>query len=307
MYHFIINPKSRTGSGIKIWNIVKKELDLLGVPYTMYLTCYKLHATKIAQEICDNFTGIKNIVVLGGDGTINEVINGINDYDEVLLGYIPSGSSNDLARSLNLPKDPIVSLKHILSPTEFKYVDTGIIKMEGSNHLRKFVVSTGMGFDAAISEEALRSNIKKVLNNIGLGKLTYTLIALKQLMSCPYMEGEVIIDGKITNSYHQILFIISMIHKFEGGGLRMAPAANPFDGKLSVCIVHGLSRLRLLALLPTLLLGKHVLFKGVETFDCLTLEIKLNNPAMVHVDGEYPGTFHHLKISCTPKQLRIII
>ncbi len=307
MYHFIINPKSRTGKGIKIWTTVKQELDLLEVSYTFHLTQYKHHATEIAQEICNNYTSIKNIVVLGGDGTVNEVINGITDYDEVLLGYIPSGSSNDLARSLKLPIDPITNLKHILSPTEFKYVDTGIIKMEQTNTYRKFAVSTGMGFDAAICEEALRSNIKKVLNTFGLGKLTYIIIALKQLISCPFMEGEVTIDGKLTTTYKKILLITSMIHKYEGGGMQIAPAANPFDGKLAICIVHGLSRRKILTVLPSLLIGKHVHFKGVETFDCKTLDIKLHNSAIVHVDGEYPGSFQHLNVSCTEKQLRIII
>jgi len=307
MYHFIINPKSRSGKGITIWDLIKQELDLLEVSYTFHFTRYKLHATEIALEICTNFNGIKKIVVLGGDGTINEVINGITDYDDVVLGYIPSGSSNDLGRSLKLPKDPMVSLKHILSPSEFKYVDTGIITMKDSNTQRKFAVSTGIGFDAAICEEALRSNIKKVLNKFGLGKLTYIIIALKQLMSCPFMAGDVIIDDTLTNSYHHILLITSMIHKFEGGGMQIAPAANPFDGKLSVCIVHGLSRRRVLALLPSLLFGKHVKYKGVETFDCHTLEINIHNPAIVHVDGEYPGSLQSLKVSCTQKQLRIII
>jgi len=307
MYHFIINPKSRSGRGLTIWDIIRQELDLLEVSYTFHFTRYKLHASEIAEEICTNFKGIKKIVVLGGDGTINEVINGITDYDDVLLGYIPSGSSNDLGRSLNLPKDPMVSLKHILSPTEFKYVDTGIIAMIGSNSKRKFAVSTGIGFDAAICEEALRSNLKNVLNKFGLGKLTYILIALKQLMSCPFMEGDIIIDDTLTKSYHKVLFITSMIHKFEGGGLQIAPTANPFDGKLSICIVHGLSRRKVLALLPALLFGKHVKHKGVETFDCHTLDINIHNPAIVHVDGEYPGSFKNLKVSCVPKQLRIII
>jgi diacylglycerol kinase family enzyme len=179
--------------------------------------------------------------------------------------------------------------------------------MKASNSQRKFAVSTGIGFDAAICEEALRSNIKKVLNIFGLGKLTYIIIALKQLLSCPFMEGEVTIDDTITTSYQKILLITSMIHKYEGGGMQIAPAANPFDGKLSVCLVHGLSKIRVLFVLPALLFGKHVKFKGVKTFDCNTLEINIHKPAIVHVDGECPGSFQQLKVSCTPKQLRIIL
>jgi YegS/Rv2252/BmrU family lipid kinase len=307
MHHFIINPRSRTGRGIKIWTTVKKELDTAKVPYTYHFTEYEYHATKIAEDICKEYSGIKNIVVLGGDGTVNEVINGIEDYNSVLLGYIPTGSSNDLARSLVLPKDPIQSLKHILSPKEFKYVDTGEIIIQKTGLKRKFAVSTGMGFDAAICEETFRSNLKTVLNKYGLGKLTYIIIALKQLITCPFMNGNITIDGKQAKTYKNMLLITSMIQRFEGGGMKIAPAANPSDGKLSICIVHGLSRVKILLLLPTLLFGKHIHFKGVETFDCETLFINLNDPAGVHVDGEYPGEFESIQVSCLSKQLRIII
>lgn len=307
MYHFIVNPKSRTGKGYAIWTIVKRELDNLEITYTFHLTKYKFHATEIAKELCEQYPGIKTIVILGGDGTVNEVINGITSCDEVILGYIPSGSSNDLARSLKIPTDPIIGLKHILSPSEFKYVDTGIIYMKESDSYRKFAVSTGIGFDAAICEESLKSNLKKGLNRIGLGKLTYILIALKLLLSSTFMDGEFIIDGAMTRSYTQILLITGMIQKYEGGGMQMNPFANPFDGKLSFCIVHGLSKFRLLSLLPTLLVGRHTRFKGVEIFDCQTLSIHLHQPAVVHVDGECPGYFQHLEASCNAKQLRIII
>lgn len=307
MYHFIVNPKSRTGKGYQIWITVKQELDSMEIPYTVHLTRYKLHATKIAKEICEQSSGVKKIIVLGGDGTVNEVINGIPNYDEVLFGYIPSGSSNDLARSLKLPTDPIIGLHHILSPSEYKYVDTGVIHIKEADSCRRFAVSTGMGFDAAICEEALQSNLKKRLNKIGLGKLTYILIALKQLLRSPFIDGEFIIDGTMTRSYKQILMITGMIHRYEGGGMKIIPSANPFDGKLSVCIVHGLSKLRILSVLPTLLVGKHTHFNGVEIFDCKTLTIRLQQPAVVHVDGECPGHFQQIEASCSDKQLRIII
>jgi YegS/Rv2252/BmrU family lipid kinase len=305
MYHFIINPKSRSGNGIIVWTAVKTELDRLNINYRFYYTKSRFHATSIAKEICSSSEGIKNIIVLGGDGTVNEVINGISDYNEVLFGYIPSGSSNDLARSLKFPKDPLVCLNKILKPTTFQYVDLGLI--ESGDFSAKFVVSTGMGFDASICEEASRSDLKKILNKIGLGKFIYIIIALKQLMTCSFLEGEVLIDGYTAKNYKKVLLITSMIHKYEGGGMRFAPNANPSDGKLSVCIIHGLPRLRLLTLMPALLLGRHIHFNGVETFDCKTLEIKLKTSSHVHTDGEYPGSFTNLKVSCEEKVLRIFI
>ena len=306
MYYFIINPNSRSGNGIKIWHSVKKELDSLQVPYTAYFTKCHLHATHITEEICESTLGVKNIVVLGGDGTINEVINGIKDYDDVILGYIPTGSSNDLARSLGLTKAPIEGLKNILTPNRFQYVDTGYVNAGSNDIQRKFSVSCGLGYDAETCLETNRSKLKKMFNKYGLGKLTYIIIALKVLMTTSFVDAVVTIDNKTTKSFKQVLLVTSMIHKYEGGGLMIAPAANPYDGKLSVCIVHGLSRLNILALLPTLLFGKHTGFKGIETFDCKTLEVTVNKPAALHVDGEVPGTIDHMNLSCTTKQLRII-
>ena len=97
MYYFIINPKSKTGKGLKIWYSVKDKLDELHISYKYYFTHYEFHSTKIAEDICRKNKGMKKIVVLGGDGTINEVINGIRSYEDVMLGYLPTGSSNDFS------------------------------------------------------------------------------------------------------------------------------------------------------------------------------------------------------------------
>lgn len=304
MYHFIINSSSRSGRGIRIWTKVKAELTKKQVNFICYFTSYKGHAMEIAADICQNNTGIKTIVVLGGDGTLNEVINGIADFSKILLGYIPTGSSNDLARSLHLSKNPLDRLNRILLPMHFDFLDVGSVCLD-KDEKKRFVVSTGAGFDAGVCEETFRSPIKKKLNKLGLGKLTYLIIALKQLFSSSFTDCEVIADG-VSKTYEQVFMITSMIHRYEGGGLKICPDANPRDGKLSVCVVHGLSRFQILFLLPTLLFGQHVRFKGVETFDCNELSLTLAKPTHIHVDGEYPGSFTHVKISCLPKLLRII-
>lgn len=305
MYHFIINSNSRSGKGIKIWSIVKEQLDKKNIDYICYFTCYKNHAITITKEICENNKGIKNIVVLGGDGTVNEVINGIETFEDVILGYIPTGSSNDLARSLKLSKDPLSRLERILYPTHFDFLDIGNIKLTNTEE-RKFVVSTGIGFDAAVCEETFRSKLKKVLNKIGLGKLTYIIIAVKQILTSPLVDASVQADEKVMY-FKKALLITSMIHKYEGGGVKICPSADPRDGKLTVCVVHGLSRLKALCLMPTLTIGKHTSFKGVDTFHCKQLSVQLETPSHVHVDGEYPGLYKDLKITCSKRRLRIII
>lgn len=308
MYHFIINPKSSSGRGIRHWWTIKEILDKQQISYTVAFTKHMGHATQLAREICKDTADIKNIVVLGGDGTLNEVINGINDYDQVLIGYVPSGSSNDLARSLGIPKDPSKALANILKPTKFKYLDYGIINFfDDATPPRKFICNSGIGYDANVCNEVQSSPLKKRLNRIGAGKFVYIAIAFKQLLTSKPISATLIVEGTKKDTYRKVLLVSSMIHKFEGGGLIMAPKANPCDGKLSVCLVHGLSRAKSLLLLPTIISGNHVRFKGVDTFDCTELEILTDHDTSVHTDGEVPSVCSHIKVNCIQEKIRMIL
>jgi YegS/Rv2252/BmrU family lipid kinase len=308
MYHFIINPKSSSGRGIRYWWSVKSELDKREIPYTAAFTKHMGHAIELAEQICRENEGIKNIVVLGGDGTINEVLNGIPDLGEVLLGYIPSGSSNDLARSLKIPKDPIEALNNILKPKKFQYLDHGVITFpESDTASRKFSCSSGIGYDANVCKEVQESPLKKSLNRFSAGKFVYLAIAIKQLLSVKRNHVTVIADGIKKGTYEKVMMVSSMIHKYEGGGLKIAPNADPCDGKLSVCLVHGLSTIKAFFLLPTLFTGKHINYKDVETFQCSEIEIIMDSKAAVHTDGEVPAVCSHIKVSCVQEQIRMIL
>lgn len=308
MYHFIINPKSSSGRGIRFWWVVRDELEKQKIEYTSVFTERMGHATELVRQICTEYTGIKNIIVLGGDGTVNEVVNGIDRFDEVLLGYIPSGSSNDLARSLNIPKDPITALSHILTPTKFKYLDHGKISFPETEYPdRSFICSSGIGYDAAVCHEVQESPLKKSLNRFGAGKFVYIAIAIKQVVTAPQMTATVIADGKEKGIFANTLLISNMIHKYEGGGLLMAPNADPTDGKLSITLVHGLSKAKVFLLLPTIFSGKHINYKGVESFHCSEIDITTNTDTAVHTDGEVPAICSHIKVSCIPGKIRMIL
>jgi YegS/Rv2252/BmrU family lipid kinase len=308
MYHFIINPKSSSGRGIRYWWVVKDELDKKNIEYNAVFTKHPGHATELAREICEEKEGIKNIIILGGDGTVNEVLNGIDHYNEVLLGYIPSGSSNDLARSLKIPKDPLEALANILNPTRFQYLDHGQMSfLDKEQTPRKFACSSGIGYDASVCLEVQESPLKKSLNRFGAGKFVYIAIAIKQVLATPLMNATVTVDGIDKKTYKKVLLISSMIHKYEGGGLLMAPNADPTDGKLTVTLVHGLSRLKVFVLLPTIFTGKHIRYKGVETIHCSQLEIQTDINTAIHTDGEVPAVCSHIKIDCVHEQIRMIL
>lgn len=87
----------------------------------------------------------------------------------------------------------------------------------------------------------------------------------------------------------------------------MAPGADPTDGKLSICLVHGLPRAIVLLLMPTIVFGKHIHFKGVETFLASSIEIEFDRKVAVHTDGEVPGFSSHIDVSCIPGRIRMIL
>ncbi len=307
MYHFIINPHSRTGKARELWESIKRELTKRNVKYTAYFTDYPGHATKIAASICSSWDGIKKIVIVGGDGTANEVINGLSGYSDILLGYVPVGSSNDLARGLGIPKDSMTALEHILSPKRYQYVDHGILSYYDGTAPKRFGVSSGIGYDADICYEALTSKLKHFLNRLGLGKLTYFLIGIKQVLLNKPIDVEALMDGTRKRFFQNTIFIASMIQKFEGGGLPMAPNADNSDGKLSVCAVSNIPKWKMLLIMPSIFFAKHTGIKGVEILTCTTLELKASAPMVLHVDGEYAGKKEHVRLACLPDQIRMYI
>lgn len=302
MYNFIINPKSRSGRGEAIWELVKAQLDESQIPYQFFYTKHKNHATELSTYICSSISGIKNIVVLGGDGTINEVINGIVNFQEVCLSYIPTGSSNDFARSLKISNNWEEALSTVLTPSKQIKVDIGELKVYDTNgklsSTQRFAVSSGIGYDAAICYEALNSKIKNFLNRLHLGKLTYGLIAAKQVLCYKLTSGDLIIDQKEKKHYDNVLFLVGMVHPYEGGGAKLAPNANYQDKKLSVCFVHDLKRWKVLFLLPTAFFAKHTKFRGVEIFDCDTLDFIQTDEKVTHTDGEFSGKTKQIHMRC---------
>lgn len=308
MYHFIINPNSSSGKGIRHWWTVKEELDRNNIAYTADFTKYEGHAVELVEKICRKYDDIKTIVVLGGDGTLNEVINGIENFDDVTLGYIPSGSSNDLARSLKIPRKPKKSLEMVLRPSRYIYLDYGEITFSDQEvKPRKFGCSSGIGYDAGVCAEVQQSPLKKKLNRFGAGKFIYLAIAIKQLFGTKFQNATIILDETRSEMYSKVLLISNMIHQYEGGGLKMAPDADPTDGKLSICVVHGLPKILILLLLPTIIFGRHIHLKGVETFNCSSIEIMLEDRAAVHTDGEVPAFSSHINVRCIPRKIRMIL
>ena len=304
MYHFIVNPASSSGRGAVLWKEIEKKLMADQIPYVLYTTGGDGDARRFAADITKTDEEV-TIVVCGGDGTMNEVVNGIRDFSLVTLGCIPIGSSNDLTRDFDLPKDAEKMLQVILHPNKIVPMDIGKLSYDGG--AKNFAVSMGIGFDAAICHEALHSKIKDALNKIKLGKLTYLGIALKQLASAKKNAAVVILDDGQEIHVDRLLFVTAMVHRYEGGGFKFCPDADYADGYLDVLVVGNLSKSRVLRILPTALKGEHTRFNGLNVYRAKKVVVRTQDPMPVHVDGESAGVRSMVMVTQEEKQVRMII
>ena len=246
------------------------------------------------------------IIVLGGDGTFNEVINGARDYEKLVLGYIPTGSGNDLARGLNLPASPMDNLDRILNSTEYDYMDMGCISWDGGESKKFFAVSAGVGVDADVCRLVLTSTLKKSLNKIGLGKLTYAILTVKSLFTLPAMNAHIVADGVDYGIMDKVTFIALMNHKCEGGGVPMSPNADAHDGKISMCCIHGIGKWKCLSLFPSLLAAKHMGFDAYLGVDFKEADIVLKTPNVWHTDGEMSTYNTVMHVECLPGAIKLM-
>lgn len=306
MYIFIANPNARSGLGERVWGEVEKLLKDRGVSYQVYFTKYQRHAVRIVRDVTADGKE-HTIVVLGGDGTVNEVLNGVKELSKVTVGYIPIGSSNDFARYFGHPYDLEQALDMILNPKKYKMMNVGRLTYWEGERTRRFAVSAGIGFDAGICHRAMVSRMKVVLNKLHLGKFTYVGIALAQMIALKPGRMTVRLDEGEAVSYEKVYFATAMNHPFEGGGFQFCPKADPCDDWMDVTVIAGISKPKALFLLPTAYKGWHTMFQGVYTFRCRKAVFESVSPLPVHTDGEPVFVQRRMAAELEPEKVRMII
>ena len=133
MYHFIVNPVSQSGKGLRLWqNKIEPELKKQNIEHSVEFSKERGDVTNIVTRISSQSKNEKNciIVILGGDGTVNDAVQGMKDFDNTTLAYIPTGSSNDFARDLKFPRDVKKNLQRILKAKEPVLMDIGQVETE---------------------------------------------------------------------------------------------------------------------------------------------------------------------------------
>ncbi len=286
-FEILINPASSSGRGKRVWKKVKKELDARGVPYRKHILKAPGEATLLVRDLTKNLTEDCHLLVLGGDGTLNEVLNGIRDFDHTVLSCIRTGSGNDFAANACVQKDPIVALDELLDRPMETRLDYGLVRAD-DHEPRRFLISCGVGYDADICEEVSRSRLKKILNLFGLGKLVYLMVGIKQIFTRKETEALLYLDDKEPIKIGRLFFVVGMQHPREGGGVPFCPEAEPTDGLLELCLVRDMPKWKLLIAVGLVYLKKHLLFRNITCHRCKTMRLVANRPEWVHFDGETP-------------------
>ena len=311
MYYFIVNYYGGSGKAQRTWNRVHFLLKKKNVEYKAYVTKRPGHAKHLAERISTLDDDDIRMVVVGGDGTINEAINGVKDFSRISFGVIPTGSGNDFARGMGIPKDTEKALDLILNAEKGRMIDVGEV-MTDITDKHRFLISSGIGLDAIVCKKMDTSKVKKVMNKLKMGSLSYIILTVTSLFKMKTYKVKLKIMDDHTKDDEEVylndlIFFAAMNFSAEGGGVPMNPGAEPDDGKLSICAVSGIPKWKTFFLLPSLRLGKHGKKKGFLLRDAEGLVFDSETEMVLHTDGEYVGDVKHVEMFVMHYALRGLV
>ena len=276
MIEIIVN--SRSKKSLNELNKIERVLQGKKLPYRVLKTSKKTNAKYLMNEIHG-----AELIVIGGDGTINEVINNYHGKEIIYLAY---GSGNDLARSIEFKKD--IEISRLLESKRFIEYDVGVVND------RKFCSGFDIGFNADIIKRANGSKLKKYL-----GKYIYLLQGVIGILMLKKYKAKISWDsGEITTD--KLYLLNAMIQPYEGGGIKFAPNATGQDGKLHIMIMENMSLATFVYNYLCLLLKKHNKMRKVKQITTDRLAIKTNQ-RYFQIDGELINNTEQLNVGCISK------
>ena len=276
MSEIIVNSISK--KSLHELNKIERVLQGKKLPYRVLKTSKTTNAKDLMNEIHG-----AELIVIGGDGTINEVINNYHGKEIIYLAY---GSGNDLARSIEFKKD--IEISRLLESKRFMEYDVGVVND------RKFCSGFDIGFNADIIKRANGSKLKKYL-----GKYIYLLQGVIGILMLKKYKAKILWDsGEITTD--KLYLLNAMIQPYEGGGIKFAPNATGQDGKLHIMIMENMSLATFVYNYLCLLLKKHNKMRKVKQITTDRLAIKTNQKYF-QIDGELINNTGQLNVGCISK------
>jgi YegS/Rv2252/BmrU family lipid kinase len=299
----IVNPNAGVKKGTKDWPKILKLLRDENVDFDFQITASKGHAIEIALNAIGD--GCRNLCVVGGDGTLNEVLNGITGqkevpWTEITMGMIPVGTGNDWCRMFGIPFDYLKAIRVLKRRKTFLQDAGKVTYYHKDEQLQRFFMNVaGMGYDALVAKKT------NMLKEKGLGgPLTYMYFVFASLFQYNFIEAVIEVDGK--PAFKGEIFSMNVgICKYNGGGMMQVPYAIPDDGMLDVTLIKKTSKWMVVRYARKLFDGSLVNLPMVATFRGETIRIRSTGRVFLETDGESlghtPFTFEIL-----PRCLKIV-
>lgn len=283
----VVNPHSGNGKTAKNWPNLYKFLIQNGIDIEYAYTSSQGEGIVLAKQARD--IGYKKIIAVGGDGTVNEVLNGLlangKEIDrDMELAILEHGTGSDFVRSFQQKKG-INSFIKLLKRNKMVKVDIGKIDfqgMDGDQVSRYFLNAANLGIGAEVVNRA--NNNSKALGS----KLTYftgtiaTLLNFENIEVRCQLDNNEIIEGKYKG-------LIVCNGQYMGGGMHIAPQAQTDDGLFDIVLIKDLTKLRFLTHFPSIYLGKHINLPEIEIHRSKKLSVTTKQQTIFEADGEIPG------------------
>jgi YegS/Rv2252/BmrU family lipid kinase len=257
-----------------------------GLSFMARFTEKKGHAIDLTIEAID--AGFRSIISVGGDGTLNEIVNGVMlnsscPVNDISLALIPVGTGNDWGRMFGISTDYSSAVKIIHNNKRMLH-DIGLVKYYNGPEERNryFINIAGLGFESVVVR---RSNIQK--ENGRSGKAIYFYNLLMSLLSYKNTKAEIFIDGEKTDAD---VFSVNVGNgRYCGGGMRQTPNALPDDGLLDVTVINGMGKIEIIRNLKMLYDGTILNHPKVDGYRCKKIRVSSESLMYTEADGETLG------------------
>jgi diacylglycerol kinase (ATP) len=298
-YFFIVNPKA--GAGMRGFSTVAARLKERGVPYFAAATTGPGDAQLLARLASRG--EFRAIVCHGGDGTLNDIVNGLATFDgtitsRAVLGLIPSGTAQDFARGLDIPRARAAALDRLLTGHETA-VDVGRIRF-ADGRVQLFVNVLGAGFDAEVAERA--QDVRGAVTSIPAHVFGFALALAVYRNKTMSLTLE---DQAEVPTFLRCNVVVAANGPSYAGIMRMAPTAVLDDGLLDLVVIGDVDKFELLFNLPRVLTGTHLEHSKVAVYRSSAFTLESEDEARVQADGEVVGRLP-IKVDVLPRALRLI-
>ena len=292
-YRFLVNPVADGGRAHGKWQLLKTYLTEQSFDFDVY---FSKKPGDIQQYLVELYEDVaqQTIIIMGGDGTLHEAINGALKNTEVKhqipIAYISAGSGNDFARLYNLPTNPVIAFKKInqkIKQQQFCLIDVGKYVDQRTNLITYFVNNMGIGIDATTVNFVNISQTKRLLNKLHIGNWSYVLAVFKGLVRQDSFEVTMVTAAK-QRIYTQKGYLVTIANNpYFGGGFAIDPTATPFNHHLNLVVVKKITGMTFIKLFSKLLTnGSHLQDKNVWHIEDKHFSLHNQTDQYGQMDGE---------------------